>query len=909
MARLYQSSFVSGELHPSLRARVDLEQYQRSLALCRNAFVRVYGGAANRAGTRFIDFTPEDRETRLIPFAFSDDQQLCLELTDHFLRFFTGGLQLVAQPTTAQIGDALGSGYLHWFDESTGGSSIAFLSGGITLVGNPGGGGLAQAAQIVAVGAGVGVEHVMKFAVSPFPVSIRIGSVDGGEDLVSLRLFGPGVHTIAFVPTGPDFFVQFLHDQAYVTGVSSISFQGGASASPVPLASFAPWAEADLRHLTWTQKADILTIMHPDYPVFEVRRYGTLSWSVVVKLFTPTIDAPEDSALFIAGGGVGTVSYFYVVTYSTEGGEESFASSQLSIVGSDPLTAANPVIVTVAQPLPVGVRQANIYRYRGGVYGYMTGLARGNPQFRDDGSLVPRTDQTPPVGRNPFDDVGNFPAAGDYWEQRLAFAGSNNAPDTVIMSKPGAFNNFSVSVPTQDSDAITMTPASKLVRRIRHLVGGKVLYIFTDGAVFAARRGPNGVTPAMEGGVAVELARGSTFVPPLMAGETVLFVSRAGRSVQALAYNQSSDGFGGLEVSRLSDHLLAESAIQDWAWAESPHQLLWVVREDGKMLSLAFLDQEQVFGWSRHDTVGQFESVCAVREAGEDRLYVQTRRLLGGVFRRCMEHMAIRQVADQRDGFFLDCGLSLDNPQPVVNISYPGDGSIYLAVSGHGFTTGDLVDVDQTGVVQLDDQRFRVDVINAGVFALLHRYRDERIDPASFAPWIEGGVVRKCFHSVAGLDHLEGLEVMALADGNVSGPHTVAAGQITLPVAGSRVHVGLPYVSDLQTLKLAEPPDAFGLVRQVTHVQVQIEGTRGLWIGPSFANEDLVEHLPRTSSGYPGDPPSEDWDQPANPQAGLIEILVGSRLGVRGDICIRQKDPVPMEILGVMPVFTRSRGT
>ena len=83
----------------------------------------------------------------------------------------------------------------------------------------------------------------------------------------------------------------------------------------------------------------------------------------------------------------------------------------------------------MAQPLPIGVRLANIYRYRGGVYGYMTALQANNPQFRDDGSIVPKTDQTPPVVRNPFDDVGYFPAAGDYWEQRLAFGGSHNAPD------------------------------------------------------------------------------------------------------------------------------------------------------------------------------------------------------------------------------------------------------------------------------------------------------------------------------------------------------------------------------------------------------------------------------------------------------------------------------------------------
>jgi hypothetical protein len=907
-SRLFQTSFVSGELHPSLRARTDLEQYQRGAALLRNCFVRVYGGAANRAGTRFIDYTPNDRETRLIPFAFSDDQQLCLELTDHVMRFFTGGAQLVAQPTEAQIGDAIGSGYGAWFDESTGGSSISVLTGGVTLVGKPAGGGHAQASQVVLVGTVPTVEHVMKFLVSPFPVSIRIGTVDGADDIVALRQLGPGVHSVAFTPNAPEFFVQFMHDLPLTTGISSFSFQGSGPQTATPLTTFMPWAGSDLRRLTWTQKADVLTIMHPDYPVYDVQRWSTLSWSVVVKTFAPSIEAPANTALAISGGGTGTTFYYYVVTYSTEGGEESFPSSGLSIAGADPLTASNPVVINVAQPLPLGVRQANIYKFRGGVMGYMTALPAGSSAFIDEGSIVPKTDQTPPTFRNPFDLPGQFPAAGDYWEQRLAFGGSHNAPDQVDMSQPGAFNNFAKSIPTRDSDAITMVPAGKLVRRIRHLLGTKVLYIFTDGAVFAARRGPNGVTPAMEGGVAVELARGSTFVPPVQAGEAVLFVSRAGRSVQALAYAQTSDSFGGLEVSRLSDHLLAASPIQDWAWCETPNQLLWLVREDGKFLSLAFLDQEQVFGWSRHDTQGQVESVCAVREAGEDRLYLQTRRRLGGTFRRCIEHMAIRNVEDQRDGMFLDCGLTLDLPQAVETITYLETG-IELHITAHGLATGDLVDLDETGIVELDDQRFRVLVESPNHFILQHRYRDEVVQPAGFAPWLEGGVARKAFKTVAGLDHLEGLEVMVLADGNVAGPVVVTAGRVTLPVAGSRIHVGLPYTADIQTLKLAEAPDGFGLARQVSHVQLQLERTRGLLIGPSFAEEEMTEILPRASSGYPGDPEPEDWDQPANRRSELVDTVIVSRIGVGGTVCIRQRDPLPLEVLGAMPVFTRSRGT
>ena len=64
--RAYQASFSSGELAPELRARVDLDQYQAGLALCRNFLIRQTGGALRRPGTRYSVTTPGI--TRLVPF-------------------------------------------------------------------------------------------------------------------------------------------------------------------------------------------------------------------------------------------------------------------------------------------------------------------------------------------------------------------------------------------------------------------------------------------------------------------------------------------------------------------------------------------------------------------------------------------------------------------------------------------------------------------------------------------------------------------------------------------------------------------------------------------------------------------------------------------------------------------------
>lgn len=55
--------------------------------------------------------------------------------------------------------------------------------------------------------------------------------------------------------------------------------------------------------------------------------------------------------------------------------------------------------------------------------------------------------------------------------------------------------------------------------------------------------------------------------------------------------------------------------------------------------------------------------------------------------------------------------------------------------------------------------------------------------------------------TITGLDHLEGETVSVLADASVGAAKVVASGQITLDVAATVVHVGLPYTALIQTMK------------------------------------------------------------------------------------------------------------
>jgi hypothetical protein len=98
---LIQSSFVSGEVAPSLLGRVDLARYHTSLATCRNAWPNYRGPIYSRAGTLFCNFSKQTGRSlppRLIPFQFSINQGLALEFGNFYMRVYSDGAAVTESP-------------------------------------------------------------------------------------------------------------------------------------------------------------------------------------------------------------------------------------------------------------------------------------------------------------------------------------------------------------------------------------------------------------------------------------------------------------------------------------------------------------------------------------------------------------------------------------------------------------------------------------------------------------------------------------------------------------------------------------------------------------------------------------------------------------------------------------------
>jgi hypothetical protein len=187
--------------------------------------------------------------------------------------------------------------------------------------------------------------------------------------------------------------------------------------------------------------------------------------------------------------------------------------------------------------------------------------------------------------------------------------------------------------------------------------------------------------------------------------------------------------------------------------------------------------------------------------------------------------------------------------------------------------------------------------------------------PAAANQWTQG-VPATTLH---GLDHLEGLSVVALADGAVIDGLTVTGGSITLPNEATMIVVGLPFVVQLQSLPI-EPSGGQGTAqgkrKNIPAVTVRVDQSRGFEIGTNqfdFAQYPAGTTLQWGSGLLPTGSQQLQLvpikDRSAQVDAGnAVPLYTGDyRLQVPGNwvkpgqIAVQQVNPLPLSVLAFIP--------
>jgi hypothetical protein len=540
----------------------------------------------------------------------------------------------------------------------------------------------------------------------------------------------------------------------------------------------------------------------------------------------------------------------------------------------------------------------NIYRSTVGSYVFIgtTSSTEFRDEFIDDDSL-----ETVPQSFDPFEEgAGYYPSTTGFFQQRQIYANSETFPSRFWMTQAGTFYIFSAATPLRDDDSIVGTIAANRINEIRHILPLSDLIFLTSGGEYRIKGSTDEPFKPSTISIKPQSFYGSTALSPIVAGDVGLYMS-LGQAVREISYDFASDKFSGMDLTVLARHLFDYNDVVDWAFAPSPYSNVWCVRDDGICVVLTYKKEQEVYAWTRATTLGKYKSVTVVREGDHDVVYFAVERVINNVTKVFIERLDERIFEDLPDAFCVDAGLSLDTPITITNATAADP--VVITAPSHGLSNGNTVDISgifekttentQRKRLSQDYNGYGFTVANAttNTFALYNA--GDAFDGSGFAAFSSGGVVRKAVTTVSGLWHLEGETVVAAANGYAYTGLTVTNGTVTLPIAASRIHVGLPYTCQLTTLPLAtytNGASSLGAAKNISSLTIQLERTLGMWTGPS---EDQMREA---KFGMPA-----NYGQPIEMVNDEVTVTLKGDWSKQKRVVIQQRAPLPMAVLALAP--------
>lgn len=279
-------SFNRGLVSKYALARVDLQRMHMSAQVMRNWMPRVFGSMMLRPGLGYTGLGPYNNAvSKCVPFVRATSDTARLEFTDSAMRILIGDAPLSRAAVTAAITNGgFATDLSGWTDaDESGATSVWTAPNYMSLQGT----GFNSAIRTQTVTCHeAGTEHALRVVVARGPMRLRVGSTSGLDDYVAEQTLGTGVHSIAFTPAGN--FVVYLANRLQGPAlVDSVAIEA-AGAVVMPTA----WAAARLPFLRTDQSADVLYVCDGSTQQYKVERRlpnAPHSWSL--ELYQPT-DGP-----------------------------------------------------------------------------------------------------------------------------------------------------------------------------------------------------------------------------------------------------------------------------------------------------------------------------------------------------------------------------------------------------------------------------------------------------------------------------------------------------------------------------------------------------------------------------------------------------------------------------------------
>ena len=264
--------------------------------------------------------------------------------------------------------------------------------------------------------------------------------------------------------------------------------------------------------------------------------------------------------------------------------------------------------------------------------------------------------------------TNGYPVCGTFFENRLALAGTAAYPDTVWGSVSGDYENFT---PGSDaSDSYEFTLGGKQVNVIRWIESRDYLILGTMAGEW--RLGPEDTGTALTPTNVIakqQTTYGCANYIPVTIGSSTMFLQRAGRKIREFTYKFETDGFVAPDMTILAEHI-SKGGIVGMAYQQEPASILWCIRDDGVLIGLTYMRDEDVIGWHRHPMgTAEVESIAVIPGSGYDELWAVIKRTINGATVRYVEMLEERfddtsatYISNNGlNAFFVDSGLTYNS--------------------------------------------------------------------------------------------------------------------------------------------------------------------------------------------------------------------------------------------------------
>lgn len=897
--RVLQNAFNGGEVAPYLYGRIDDSKFQMGCATLKNFICRVQGPAVRRTGFAFVEQTKYgDRKVRLIPFRFNSDQTCVIELGDHYARFHSYGLTVYRNGAIHEITTPYDAADLDEIEYAQSADVITLVHTKYPPQ--------ALARHSDATG--------VYFTITPIQFSIPIASPTG---VTATNTYtgktGEGINPTRYK-------VYYVVTALKDTNDGTIESTASTKAEVLCNLFLADSSNT----ITWTAVPDA-----DRYRVYKTYSglYGYIGETEATSFVDNNkgaddgVTPPRWDDIFNQAGGITSVTVTnggsgystldgglatltglnVVMSYTKEGNYSPQSAPKFEIYDEEQVGygAKGTVVYTMTHEAETDAEGKEYTRYRfviDGIHITEPGTYYRKPKVRIETSR--RGDRTFFVDAlnafligadstttydMPFasgiPSVGIIDPTGSGAELKAIVAANGTVSGVRIIRAGAGYTNPTVVISTAQGNGSGATATAEAGKAGDY--PGAVGY-FDQRKIYAGTV----LRPRMMWLSSPGTETDFSYRIPVQDSDRIKFnvaAQEAGRINHLIPLSQliTTTPSTELRVQSVNSDALSPTSFsvkpQAYVGASQVHPqvlnsvMLYVAERGSHIRELGY--SNQAGGFTTGDlsvrATHLFDSDkvldIALAKAPDQILWAVTRsgRLLG------MTYMPDQNVAGwhrhETDGTF-----------ESICVVPEGDEDILYAV------------IRRT--------------INGSAVRYIERMSERALAPLEDSFFVDCGI-KKTFETettaITGLLPVAGKTVSILADGGVLPNQTVSAtGTLTLPVGAKKVIIGLPYVSDLQTLPAAYQAQdgsyARGHIKNINKVWVRVYRSSGIFAGPTF--ESLSERKPRQNEAY-ATAPELTSDE--------VELAITPAWQRNGQLCIRQVYPLPLIVVGITADFAQ----